>query len=294
MDPVALICAVAGGLLSSLSPAVTQWQGPGLNRQVSLHSLTALVAGAACTVYVIATGSAIGGLVFLAIAAASGLAAAINNPVYFAFVVHRGPVAISWAVVWMSAVVAAVLGWIVMGEEIYLAQVLGLACFISSLLVMGLATWRHNRRAGKSQPIRRGYWPLLILATCCGGLAGFLMKFKDIAPAAGQGAHLSFLLPRYMLVAVVMGLIGRQQKVRPTGDRRTWLLAAALAVLVLGPQWLILIGLGRANVSQVLPVMAGVTIAAGVMLARVRGERTSRLSWIGAGLAIASVVLMNV
>ncbi|MCG3181262.1 MAG: hypothetical protein BIFFINMI_03641 [Phycisphaerae bacterium] len=291
MSMTAWICAIGAGLLNSCAPTISQRQGPQLARQLGMQMVTALLAACVCVGWLAASGAGIGGPEFLLIAAASGLCAAINGPTYYMAVVHRGPVSISWAVVWTAAVGVAILGWSVMREPLFASQAAGIVCFLASLAVMAAAMYRVNRLAGAVTPIRRGFAMFLGVSLLTGVAASFLMRFKDVAPA--QGDHVSFILPRFLMMLILLGGLSGARRVRPVFDGRTWLTGALYAASVVGNMILVLIGLDHAPASVIFPMTAGVAIIGGVAVAQFRGERTSRLAWLGVALAVSSIVLIN-
>lgn len=288
MDSVTLSLAGGAGLLVSLLPLLSWAQGAGLARQVWMIALGHCGALAMLVIAVLATGSSMGGPMFVLIALASGAGNGLNGAIYYAAVMHRGPVSISWVVIWMSAVVVAVLGWVLLGEKITPAQPVALACFVGCLAAMGVATWRNNRRKGAVTPIQRGFW-LCLFASMAAGVAG-VMLIKARPDGGGDLAFVACqlvgLLGTLLIVALVMKLP------RPRDRRTAWTSVAWGAVI--GPHFVLLVaGLRLADVSMFQPVLSGVALVGGVVWAVVRGERPGRLVLLGAALAIASIVLIN-
>ncbi|MCG3181261.1 MAG: hypothetical protein BIFFINMI_03640 [Phycisphaerae bacterium] len=289
MSLVGLMLAIGAGLLVSLLPVLSWAQGEGLERQLWMivcgHVLALCVLGC----YALGTGAAFGGPRFVAVALVSGVCNGLNGSIYYAAVMRRGPVSISWSVVWMTAVVVAILGWVVVGEPIYAAQPVALACFVGCLTAMGWATYQANRQKGAVAPIRRGFWAYLSAAMIAGVAGVLVVKAR---PTDG-GSDVAFVV--LQLAGLVAALAGFAlfRRLRLPRDRRTLWLSLAFGA-VIGPHFVMWVaGLRLSDVSVFQPVLSGVALVAGTAWAVLRGERPSRLVLAGAALAIASIVLIN-
>ncbi len=288
MDSLALAFALVAGLLVSLLPTISSAQGAGLDRQIWLiilgHAAALVVIAAAAVV----ARSPLGGPRFVLIAALSGACNGLNGAIYYAAVMRRGPVSISWTVVWMSAVIVAALGWVLVGEPIYLTQPFALACFAACLGLMGWSTYLHNRRAGSVLPIQRGFWLWLVSAMAAGVAGVVLIKIRPEG-----GGHLAFAACLLGGLVAAMAAFAAVRRIPLPRDRRTLWTSLAWAG-VIGPNFLLVVaGLKWADVSVFQPVQAGTALAAGVAWVVLRGERPSRLVLLGAALAVASIVLIN-
>ena len=138
---------------------------------------------------------------------------------------------------------------------------------------------------------QKGYWFWLGVALAAGTAYGFLTKFQDTVRSPGD--DFSFILTGYAAGAAGLFLLSRARGARGVYDRRTWLLASACAVIYIGAIGLLLKGLQTAAASALFPVQSGAAIVFGLALARIGGERPSRLAYAGALLAIAAIVLVN-
>ena len=291
MDLVALGCALGSGLAMSLVPSIFKRQGPSAERQMGLQLGGSLIAGAASAALLLGLGLPLGGRLFLLLAVLTGLGNALNGYTYLSVVLHRGPVSVSWAVVYTSAVLVAVAGWLLLGEPVRLWHPLGLACFLGCLAVMAVAVRRTAAKRGGELAPRKGYWFWLAVALLAGAANGLLMKLKDQAPPVGN--HLSFLAAGYAAATAALGLGSGVRGTRPACDRRTWGLSAAYAGCSLLGLLLVLKGLETADVSVLLPVQAGAAIGFGALWAALGGERPSRLAYAGVALAVLAIVLIN-
>ena len=291
MDLVALGCALGSGLAMSLVPSIFRRQGPAHERQMGLQIGGNLMAGAACAAPVLALGLPLGGKLFLLLAVLTGLGNALNGYTYLSVVLHRGPVSISWAVVYTSAVLVAVAGWLFLREPVRLWHPWGLLCFLGCLAVMAAAARRTAAKGAGELAPKKGYWFWLAVALLAGAANGFLMKLKDQAPPVG--AHLSFLAAGFIAATAALALASGARGPRPACDWKTWKLSAAYAGCALLGLLLILKGLETADVSVLLPVQAGAAILFGSLWAFLGGERPSRLAFAGAALAVLSIILIN-
>jgi len=286
----ALLCAIGSGLAASLVPALFKRQGPEPGRQMGLLLGGNLFCALAAAAAVPALGGSFGGGRFLLVGAAAGLLTAVNTWSYLGVVLHRGPVSISWAVVYLSAPVTALMGWALLGEHLGGWQTLGLASFLACLAVMALAARRTAARRGGELAPRKGYWTWLAAALLAGGACGFLMKFKDRAEPAGH--LLGFLAISSAVCVAALAVVCAARGTRPAMDRRTWGLAAAYGALLLACQALLLQGL-KGQTTVLFPVQAGAAVSFGLLWAFLGGERPSRLAYAGAALAVLAIALMN-
>jgi len=288
MDPLAFSFAVGAGLLVSLLPVLSWGQGAGLDRQLWLILCGHAVALVVLAAVAVGGATTLGGPRFILIGAASGVCSGLNGTIYYTAVIRRGPVAISWVVIWLSAVVVAALGWLIVGEPVYAAQPIALACFVGCLAAMGWATYRANRQRGAVAPVQRGFWGWL--AAAMGAGAAGLLLIKARPPG---GSDLAFVLCQLAGLVAALAAFVTARRIRLPRDRRTFWMSLGWAGVV-GPHFLLVVaGLRRADVSVFSPVLAGTALAAGVAWALIRGERPSRLAYLGAALALVSVVLIS-
>ena len=288
MNAIGLLCAVMSGGAVSFLPLLSWLQGEGLARQTWVIILGHLLALPVLVMLAVSGGWAWPGATFLAVAAVAGMCSGINGTLYYAGVMHRGPMAISWAIVWLGAVVVAVAGWIFLGEPIYAAQPIAVLCFVACLVVMGRASDRASRSAGRAQPIRPGYWAMLFTAMAVGVAGTMLVK---IHPQGGS--DMTFTSAYVAGLATVLLIFTAGGRIKPTLDRRTLLVSvlwgAAVTPLYIGIVW----GFRVADVSVFTPTYSGIALFLGVMWAAIRGERPGRLVYLGAALALLSIVLIN-
>ncbi|MDD4888554.1 MAG: hypothetical protein PHU85_01380, partial [Phycisphaerae bacterium] len=131
-----LFAAGAGGLVSIL-PLLCWYRGPGMDRQIWMNILGHLLALPVLVTLLVLLGRAPADPQFLLVAALAGVCSGINGTIYYAAVIPRGPMAISWAIIWSSAVIVAAAGWALLGDPIYATQPIALLAFLGCLIVMG-------------------------------------------------------------------------------------------------------------------------------------------------------------
>ena len=112
-----------------------------------------------------------------------------------------------------------------------------------------------------------------------------------LAPPLGH--PMTFMAGRFLIALPLLALFCWRRRIRPAWDRRTLGLSAVFAATMVGNLWLILKGLETTAASVFFPVLAGSAILFGVVWARLRGERPSRLAYLGAALAALAIVLIN-
>jgi drug/metabolite transporter (DMT)-like permease len=289
MTLMSLLFAIGAGALVSLLPLLSWWQGEGLARQMWLILYGHLLSLPVLSVLLAALGHEPVGVPFLLAGAAAGACSGFNGALYYAAVMNRGPMAISWAIIWLSAVVVAVAGWVVFGEPVYAAQPVALLAFVACLIVMARASHLSSRQVGQTHPVRPGYWLYLIVAMLFGVAGSLLIKWQ-----VGQGNKLTFVFALVCGLTVALLATVAAKRVRPVLDGRT-LLAAVGWGAVVTPLYLCLVwGLYLADASVYQPTQSGAALVLGVGWAWVRGERPGRLALLGAALALLSVVLINV
>ncbi|HOX08576.1 MAG TPA: EamA family transporter [Planctomycetota bacterium] len=291
MNLVELGCALGSGCVIGLAPTVFRRQGPEPERQLGLQVAGSLLAAVGAAAVLVILRRSPGGWAFLALGAGAGLLSMVNAYTYLSMVLHRGPVSISWSIVYLTAVTVPALGWLLLKEPVLFWQPWGLLCILACLAVMAVAARRTAQKRGGELAPQQGYWFWLGVALAAGTVYGFLTKFKDTVPSRGD--DFSFILTGYAAGAAGLFLLSRARGARGVYDRRTWLLASACAVIYIVAIGLLLRGLQTAAASALFPVQSGAAIIFGLVLARVGGERPSRLAYAGALLAIAAIVLVN-
>ncbi|MHC4915479.1 MAG: EamA family transporter [Planctomycetota bacterium] len=284
--------ALASGLAAGFVPAIFQTQGTAAGRQVGLHFWCNLLTAAFCATVIFGAGLPLGGARFLAVSALAAVLMSGNNFLYFSVVTHRGPVSISWAVVYSAAALAGIMGWVFLGEPVRLLQLPGLGCFLASLALMAAATYRASRAGGKLQPVLSGYWPCLIVALLLGAMGSFGMKYRNLFPPLGHA--LGFVMMRALVMSGTTGATLLARRSAPLRDRRTLLLAALAAGLFTAAFYCQLRALDFCAASAAFPMAAGSAVFCGAVVALLRGERVSRLAWAGAALAVISIALMSI
>ena len=298
MAPKILFLALAAALANSVVTPIFKKQGDAPGRPVGLQVagmwLMALAAGAALLFFGFPRA---GSGKFLLVATLSGLAFTVNNYSYQARVVHSGPVSISWSVVWMAAVVVAASGWGFFGEPVLAWQPLGIVAFLGCLAVMAWASYRTNQKRGAVQEVKKGYWPWLALALAAGATDGLLIKVASGLLPGPRGAsmseHLAFVALRSAVCGALMTALCKVGKRRPVYDRRTWGLAGLFAGSFMLCLVLLLEGLNSCPASEFFPTYGGAAIVFGTIWALLRGERPSPLTYLGVGLAVLAIVLIN-
>ena len=293
MTSAGLLCALGSGLLAGTFPTVYGRQGPEKPRQVGLQIAAYVLTASAACVCLYVCGLKPGGPLFLGLAVLWGLANTVNNYTYFGKALHLGPVSISWAVVYLTSVTVPIMGWVFLREPVRFWQIGALLCIMLCLAVMAVASRRTAQKRGGELAPRGGYWLWLILALGSGTAAGFLMACKDRLPGEVIGHDASFLMAGFTVCGAVLFTASIGQSARPVYDRRTWGLAAAAAGLTACCLLLILMGLRVCPSSEFFPVQSGSALISGLVLARLRGERPSRLAYLGAALAAVAIVLIN-
>ena len=273
-------------------PAVFQKQGTTAGRQIGLHFWCNLLTAALCATLIFGAGLPVGGAWFLGVSAISAVLMSGNNFLYFSVVAHRGPVAISWAVVYTAAALVAVMGWVFLGEPVRLLHLPGLGCFLGSLALMAAATYRASRAGGRLQPVLAGYWPCLIVALLLGAAGSFGMKYRNFCPPLGHA--LGFVMTRALVMTAATGTTLLARRSAPLRDRRTLLLAVLASGLFTAAFYSQLRALDYCAASTAFPLAAGAAVSCGVVVALLRGERVSRLAWAGAALAVVSIALMSI
>ena len=293
-----LLVALAAALANSAVTPLFKKQGDAPGRPVGLMAAGMALMALGCGAALLLVGPpGAGSGNFLLVAALSGLVFTLNNYGYQSRVVHSGPVSISWSVVWMAAVLVAVMGWVVFGESVLLWQPAGVAALVGCVAVMAWASYRTNRERGRVQEVKPGYWRWLALALASGATDGLLIKVAS-GQLPGAGAlplpHLlSFIAVRSAICAATVFGLSRLGRRRPVFDRKTWGLAALFAVCF--PLCLILLmtGLSACPASEFFPVYGGAAVVFGTLWALLRGERPSRLAYLGVALAVLAILLIN-
>ena len=109
----------------------------------------------------------------------------------------------------------------------------------------------------------------------------------------GKCSILKRLAVMGMIMGIVMGIILLAKRTRPLTDRRTIFYSGVSAVVFLGTFFLLLKALVHGAASVIFPVQAGSAVLFGVLWALLRGERPSRLAYVGVLLAIISIALIG-
>jgi len=287
-----LLCAALSGVMNSFLPYVFRLQGPEVDRQAGLHIVGLGIGGAVAAALVVALGLPVGGWKFIAISCVAGVCLTANGFAYFGIVVHRGPLAISWAIVWMSVVLLSIVGWVFLKEPVRLGQPFGLVCFVACLVTMGIASHRTSRSKGGALAPQKGFWAWMIFGLATVTVGNLLMKVKELAPPVGHS--LSFVIFRCLVGATMLWVVGRLFGVKPTFDRRTRRVGLLFGLLFLVNLYLMLEGVKRLDVSVAFPVIAGSAVLTGETITVLTGERPSKLAYLGAAFAVAAVLLVNV
>jgi drug/metabolite transporter (DMT)-like permease len=283
-----LLLAVLCGVFVSLLPLVSWLQGDGAPRQMWMIVLGHALAIPVLIVIAVLTGQGGAGLWFLVVAVATGLCFAINGGLYYAAAMRLGPMAVSWVVVWLSAVGVAVVGWFVLGEPIYAGQPVAVLCLVGCLAAMGRATWKASREAGGDTAVKPGFWLSLTCSLIAAVVGVTLIKCR---PAGGT--VLMFITGETAGVMLGSLVMAAWAKLRPVADRRTWGCSLLWALFVV-PQYLLAAsGLVLVDASVFQPTMAGAGLTLGVIWSALRGDRPRPMVWLGASLALLSIGLIN-
>lgn len=290
--PTGILLALAGGTLVSTLPLVSWLQGKSPARQIWMIVLGNALALPALLIAAMILGARMPSLAFIGVAAGSGACSGVNGALYYGGVMARGPVSVSWAVIWLGAVIFAAFAWIFLGEPIYFAQPFAIVCFLGCLTTMGWATSLMNRAAGAVQRVQPGYWTLLLAAMAVGVVGAILMKVHPAGEQSPAG-DIAFVAAYVFGLAGVLAVFALVRGVELPADRRT-MLASVLWGLACVPTYVILVaGLRIAPASVMMPTYSGAALVLGVVWALLRGERPHWLVYVGASLALLSIVLIN-
>jgi drug/metabolite transporter (DMT)-like permease len=290
--PTGILLALSAGTLISTLPLLSWVQGKSPARQIWMIVLGHALTLPALVIVTLALGAKMPSMAFIAVAAAAGACSGANGAIYYGGVMNRGPVSVSWAVIWLSAVIVAVFAWTFLGERIYFAQPFAIVCFLGCLTTMAGATSVMNRAAGTVQRVQRGYWTLLVTAMAVGVVGALFMKVHPEGEESLAG-DVAFVTAYVFGLAAVLLAFALARRVQLQVDRRT-MLTSVLWGLACVPTYVILVaGLRGFPASVMLPTYSGTALVLGVAWAMLRGERPHWLVYVGASLALLSIVLIN-
>ncbi|MFH1377994.1 MAG: EamA family transporter [Planctomycetota bacterium] len=288
---VGIGCAAGSSLLAGISPLIFKKQGPETDRQQALWFWSSLFTLPIVVSIFAFQGFPFGSLSFLSISVISTIFGSINGFAYFSIVAHRGPVSISWPVVYSSCVIVAVLAYIFLKEQTNALQIGGLGSLVVALALFGYVSRQREYNSHSATPIAKGYWLWLFVSLGMGGLAGFGYKLKNQYEPVGSDMILIGLSSGIMML--LPWFSERRAGRAMMTDRQTMTLSLMLLIPRLGAMWLMLAALRFTDAAVVFPFQAGCAILVGVIIAVIRGEPASWLWATGVALVIASVVMIT-
>ena len=283
--------AAGSSLLAGLNPLVFKKQGSEIERQQALWFWSSLFTLPIVLGVLAYQGFPMGSNWFLIITVIATLLGSINGFAYFSFAAHRGPVSISWPVVYSSCVIVAVLAYFFLNEQLTAFQIGGLISLVTALSLFGLVSRRREYETNSATPIVKGFWFWLFVSLGTGGLAGFGYKLKNQYEPIGSDL---IVIGVNCIIMMLLPWVSERRAGRAIiSDKRSLKLSLLLLVPRLGATWLILAALRFIDASIVYPFQAGGAILVGVVIAILRGEPISWLWASGVALVIASVVMIT-
>jgi drug/metabolite transporter (DMT)-like permease len=284
-------CAACSSLLAGITPLIFKKQGAETDRQQALWFWSSLFTLPIIFAIFAYQGFPTGGTASFAIAVIATILGSINGFTYFSVVAHRGPVSISWPVVYSACVIVAVLAFFFLNEQTNWLQIGGFVSLLTALAVFGYVSRRREYETHSVTPIMKGFWFWLFVSLGTAGLAGFGYKLKNRFEPVGSDMVVVGLSS---IIMMILPWISERRAGRIlVADQRTIRLSLLLMIPRLGSIWLLLVALRFAAVSIVFPFQAGGAILVGVVIAIIRGEPFSWLWASGVALVIASVIMIT-
>ncbi len=201
--------------------------------------------------------------------------------------VHRNGAGLSSAFARLGLLVSLLVSVLFFREQPRLLQLLGVLLVLGALVLIH-AGQGENKREGLG-----GFWLLLLTLLCSGGADAMSKVFEQLADP-GESTHFFFWL--FLTALLLTGLLALREGKR--GGKallgKEVLAGAAVGVPNYFSSYLLLLALQRLPAFVVYPVYSTGTIllvlGAGALLFR---ERLRRRQWMGVGLILAALVLLN-
>ena len=289
---VGITCALLTGFLSALSSQTYRKQGDDRRDQATFQVVSVWARVIFSFSLILVFGAKTGEKLFLFTSAGSGLAQTFNYVIVL-YAIMMGPIAIAWGILWLAAPAIAIAWAIYPGNEPWsVNQFIGLGLFIVCLPTLAFSTYKHNMEQGNARPIRKAFFPLMVIAMLFGSTDGYCNKFSNayISDPGSPAIYITVVAFTVAIGTTIYHLIVRSRyRYSPTVIKYAVLVALILAVQI----GINAYGLKFLDVAIFFPIVASSAIILSTVLsAYLHKEKPSPATIFGLVMSIGAIIFL--
>lgn len=208
--------------------------------------------------------------------------------------IMMGPIAIGWGIIWLATAVVAIAWAIYPGNEPWTAnQFVGVAFFVICLPTLALSTYKHNEKRGETRPIKKAFFPLMILGLLFGATDGYFSKYANGYPVHEAGSPATYMIIVSFIAAAGLTayhvILRHKLRYTPVVMKYAVLTGVTVLLQATGAAY----GVKFLQVSRFLPIIASSAIILSTAFsAYLYKEIPSATTLIGLAMSIGAIVFL--
>jgi drug/metabolite transporter (DMT)-like permease len=287
-----IMLALLTGFLSALTSQTYRKQGDDPRDQATFQLVSVWARVIFSFSFILIFSAKTGEKLFLITSTASGISQTFNYIIVL-YVIMMGPIAIAWGILWLAAPAIAIAWAIFPGNEPWsVNQFIGLGLFIICLPTLAVSTYKHNKERGNARPVRKIFFPMMMIAMLLGATDGYFNKYSNayIVDPGSPAIYITIVAFVVALGTTIYHLIVRSRyRYSPIVIKYAVIVAMILTVQI----GINAYGLKFLDVAIFFPIVASSAIILSTVLsAYLHEEEPSPATIVGLLMSIGAIVFL--